>query len=70
MNPLKPTSVSTAGVHPLVAKSMLPRMAEAKQFTPGKRAIAMAQMPGAKRSLISRQELGSVRREDGRKPRA
>lgn len=67
---LKPTNVNTGGVHPLVKASMLPRMAAVKGIGIPQRAQVMASLPGVKRSLMSKAEMGSVRGEVGRRPRA
>lgn len=64
-NPLQapaPVNVSTAGVHPLVKASMLPRI---KQRKMGSLNVRRSQM-----SNMSRAELRSRRSEIGRQPRA
>jgi hypothetical protein len=43
-DPLKPVNVATGGVHPLVVKSMLPRIKDVKRFTPAKQAASMSAM--------------------------
>ncbi|HEV2170159.1 MAG TPA: hypothetical protein VGR40_04385 [Candidatus Binatus sp.] len=61
--------MSTAGVHPLVRASMLPRIKAAKVFSPRNRNRAMAQSLGPK-AQMSVQQLKSSHSETGRKPRA
>ena len=69
-NPLKAPNISTAGVHPLVRKSMLPRIKLAKQTSPMARSKMMAAGPARNRQNMSVGELRSTRSEIGRKPRA
>ena len=67
-SPLEAPNVSTAGVHPLVRASMLPRIKRAKQTSLAARSKAMATPPVTKPRL-SYNELRSRRSEVGRMPR-
>jgi hypothetical protein len=67
-NPMKAPNISTAGVHPLVKASMLPRIKLAKTTSLAARSKAMM-TPPKKNSGLSINELRSRRSEIGRQPR-
>ena len=65
--PLRAPNVSTAGVHPLVKASMLPRIKRAKAESLSARSAEMARQP-KKRSNMSVDMLRSARKLKGRQP--